>query len=409
MGRARVEYQPESEHSPLSHLLSRLVPPHGLEIPEKNRTVTSLSTQFEVHIIDGIAGASEAISGHFPDLSGVFPDSLVIKRCSVEPDGFFVHSGRYGQETLIRETEVALREKVVPVVLGLGWLEKLADGRSRLFYTPGRHREAVMVMPKYSQSSDFERVVSDWTLTDVERRGIMRGAVVRMLALKKPLSADVALLVGDSYGTGRLVEQTLERALTWGPELSFESRQASELFAQSYRKLKDDGSMRTFMAIEAVEGGVGDQHGDPRPFDNASVIRDIYGLPVTVIRDPVRLYQTGKGGLEPGWTNFHLSHDYMQLGLLLARSFVDEQHQDLFRYGIEAYSDLAPSPRNQLIGDRRREALVGLGIAYGILVEIVVRGYRNDSGPGPVIDDYWRVIGGLSESNFLSWTEVRCE
>lgn len=405
MTRMGVERTPITEANPLSHLLPAILPSEGLQLPEENRTVTSLSTRFEVHIIDNIPGVADTISARYPHFADAFPDILVIKTCSREAGGYFVHSGNLGQETLIRETEVALREGAVPIVLGLGWMGRAADGSQRLYGSPGKGREAVMAMAEYSEERNFERVVEDPSLGGAEQQGIMHSAVVRMLSLKQSLTAEAALRAGDVLGTQRLIEQTLERAKNWGPEMSPTSLRASEQFEMGYRELMNDAGMRAFISMEAAEGGVGDQHGDPRPFDNASILRDIYGFPTTVIRDPVRLYQTGEGGLPPGWTNFHLSHDYLQLGLLLGRAFTDERHHDLFRYGIQSYMNLAPSPRNQLIGDERREKYVGLGIAYDALVEIVVRGYSGDVGTGPTIEEYWLVNEELARSDFRGWKE----
>ena len=402
---AGVERILNTEANPLSHLLPFILPPEGLQLPEENRTITTLSTRFEVHIIDGVPGITDVLSARYPDLAGAFPDSLVIKQCGTEPGGYFVHSGTVGQETLIRETDVALREKTIPIVLGLGWLEKRTDGRGRLFYTSGVGREAVMVMPKYAEDTTFETAVSKTGSGGTERTAIMTTAVDRLLALKRPFQASEALSVGDVYGMMRLVNPTYARALTWGPKTSAEGLRASERFEEEYRLFINAGEMRTFLAMEAIEGGVGDQHGDPRPFDNSNVIRNVFGQAITVIRDPARLHQTGEGGLAPGWTNFHLSHDYLQLGQLLARSYVDERYRDLFRFGIQAYMNQAPAPRSQLVGDERRERFVGLGIAYGALVEIIVRGYHEDVGTGPTIDEYWSAIEGLAESRFLGWKE----
>jgi hypothetical protein len=402
---AGVERFLNSEANPLSHLLTSILPPEGLQLPKENRTITTLSTRFEIHIIDGVSGVSDELSIRYPNLAGAFPDSLVIKQCGAEPEGYFVHSGTVGQETLIRETDVALREESIPIVLGLGWLEKRTDGGGRLFHTPGEGREAVMVMPKYAENTTFETAVSKTASGGTERTAIMTTAVDRLLALKRPFQASEALSVGDVYGMMRLVNPTYARALTWGPKTSAEGLRASERFEEEYRLFINEGEMRTFLAMEAIEGGVGDQHGDPRPFDNANILQDMQGRPVTVIRDPARLYQSGEGGLPPGWTNFHLSHDYLQLGLLLARSFVDGRYQDLFRYGVEAYSNIAPSPRSRLVGDARRERFFGLGLAYGALVEIIVRGYHGDVGTGPTIDEYWSAIERLAESRFQEWKE----
>jgi len=227
-----------------------------------------------------------------------------------------------------------------------------------------------------------------------------------MLALKVPMSAEDARSFDLVVGTRALIDETLDRALNWrreqwGVDPSQEAKDAHRVFKVAFNEWIEDSDTGQFLQLENERGAFGDQHGDPRLFDNASIVRRLNGSPVTIIRDPVRLFLRDR----QDWSNFHLCHDLLQLGCLLARPFTDPKHRDLFRYGFEAYERMSRASSSNILGDQMREKLFGIGLAYGPQVEIVVRGYVNDEGAGPVIDDYWRIDQWLSESNFLGWKE----
>lgn len=389
-------------------ILDSLIPPEGITLPPENLTINSLSTKFEVHIVEGVEGVGKLIDETYPHLTGVFPDSLAIK-VTASPTGetaevlYFVNSGALGQETIIRETQVAARETSLPIVLGLGWVERDGQRLLRLHTEPASGRETAMVMPNYLPASDFSRVIASPMLGPSRRWQIMEQAVQRLWVYKTALPAGEELRYGGADGTRRLIEQTQQRALTWGPSPSLTALRSSELLSARLDRVFTKPRMRGFLGVEAIEGKVGDQHGDPRLFDNASLLAAADGRMLTVIRDPVRLFQTGRGGLERGWTNFHLSHDLLQLGLLLARPFVDPEYLDLFLYGLEAYERLSYATDGNIIGRPAREQLFGIGLAYGSLVEILVRNYHHDQGPGPTVTTYWRSIESLARTDFLGW------
>lgn len=402
---AKPDFEPHHSYdqAPLAHLIPNFVPVSGMDLPERNRTLTSPSTEFEVHIIEGVPGVSRMIDQHYPKFAGVFPDALALKLCGTQENKHFINVGEVGQETIRKETAVALRDKEVPIVLGLGWVERDTGGRMTLFAQPASGREAAMVMAKYDVKTDFATVV-DAPLPAGERREIMEQAVIRMRALKVPMAAEDAQSFDAVIDTRALIDETLDRAFRWREEQwgippTQTAVEAHEAFNEAFASWIDASESKQFLHDEQARGAFGDQHGDPRLFDNASVLRRLNGEVVTVIRDPVRLFLLGK----QRWSQFHLCHDDLQLGCLLARPLTDAKHHDLFWYGFEAHERLAGAP---IVGDHRRERLFGIGLAYGALVEIVVRGYGNDAGPGPFIDDYWRVIDGLAESDFLGWKEA---
>jgi len=399
------ELPSNSEYGPLAYIVPRIVPSEGMELPEKNRTLTSPSTEFEVHIIEDVPGVSQSVSQFYPEFEGVFPDSLVLKICGTLANEFFINGGEIGQESIRRETSVALRDQRVPIVLGLGWVKREEGGRMALFPQPADGREAAMVMCNYVDETAFGAVV-EAPLSSAERREIMEQSVKRMLALKVPMSAEDARSFDPVVGTRALIGETLDRAFNWrreqwGVDPSQEAKEAHRIFKVAFSEWIEDSDTRQFLQLENERGAFGDQHGDPRLFDNASIVRRSNGSPVTIIRDPVRLFLRDR----QDWSNFHLCHDLLQLGCLLARPFTDPKHRDLFRYGFEAYERMSRASSSNILGDQMREKLFGIGLAYGPQVEIVVRGYVNDEGAGPVIDDYWRIDRWLSESNFLGWKE----
>ncbi|MCH7951175.1 hypothetical protein IH980_00360 [Patescibacteria group bacterium] len=409
-------------------ILERIIPPEGLLLPQ-DPILKQGTTGLKIHIFEfastddvDIPGAIAAV---YPELAGVFPNVLVLKHRGDEPHRYFENMGEIGNQTVLNETRVdqrVLTSGLVPSALGLGRIEKHSNGM-RLFPDSGDGsdtREVAMVMPYYDESTDFGKTLH--ARKDGEfRREIMDQAVALGFAFERAMPNQHRAEYSGLAGIQRLIKETFDRAQSWYGEQTGSSSisggvelgeaevaaESGELFQDSIDRLFADPEFKKYVDRERRIGGFVDVHGDLRPYDNANVVTTTRGRPLVVFRDPVRLYLKD----EREWSNFHFTHRDFQLGLLMGR-FYSEGHHDLISYGIEAFQRRV-GERNRLVDGRisqlsKPEAqMKGLGICYGVFVEIVVAKGKMVRGEndGPPIVDYWRAVGELADRDFLSWKE----
>ena len=395
-------------------LVPALVPATGLELTgDIKRSPPTNSTKFELLFVNGLPGLADHISKCHPEMAGVFGNEIVLKIPGSAEDENFGNIGAKARESLEKEAEADRRQEKIGMssTLGMTWVK---EGKEGIKLYPDKVEGAVRakVMPKFRPEHEFAAVVKqEMSLND--KKSLMEQAVTRLMAIKAEIPEEEARVYGGLLGTDNLITETAERAIDWSqypvPEEVRDSRKDSQsILLQMLNQLMRKPEAEQFFENGVVNGEVGDQHGDSRPFDNAFVVKDKNGKSVFIWSDPARLWINQFNR----WSTFHLTHDHLQLGLLLARSYTDQQHHDWFKIGLEAFfkNKNEISPETQLgpnwLGKIKEteKQVIGLGLAYGMLVEIIVLNYGGDKSPhGPKVNDYWKSIRELSESQFLGW------
>lgn len=425
MGSAEAEKVEVNNSHDHQRILERLIPESGLLLPE-NPVLMRGTTGLKILIYDfgesNPTNIPEEIMQVYPELIGI-PNMLVLKMRGDEENEhpYFANNGSWGNETVVRETEVdqrVLASGLIPSALGKGRIEERKDGSYLVSDGGGGddERTVAMVMPYYD--TEFCGAIGE--MSEERRREVMEQSVELLFAFERDVPEDKRSEYEGLVGVATIVEETFERARDWyqqdsGEAESLRQEETDEKetadraimeFEGSFSSLISNREFREFIDSEVDKRCFVDTHGDLRPHDNANLITTQSENDVLVFRDPVRLFRKD---IED-WTNFHLTHRAYQLGLLTGRLFT-EGNVDMVGYGVEAYlSGLLEKGvvESENIEDlsKQETQMIGLSMCYGIFVEILVaRGMiRIGEYEGPTISDYWKAVQFLTEDEFGGWT-----
>lgn len=391
-------------------ILERIIPPEGLLLPQNpclKHGTTGLCILIYKFDDSNPVDIPGEIASVYPDLEGVFSNSLVLKIPGKEKHPYFANTGSLANKTLLFETAVdqrVLREGLIPSALGNGRIEERGD---RVVLFPDSEddddlRPAPSVMPYYDETTEFGTAINQ--IYDPEdRRRVMQQAVALEFAYERPMPEEFRDSCAGLAGIRSLTEVTFQRALSWyqGGEKTQEVVEAAEVFQQAYNALLSDSEFRDHVKEEARKGHFLDVHGDLRPYDNANIITTRDGDPLIFFRDPPRLFRLDNDS----WTDFHLTHRDFQLGLMIGR-LLTEGYCDLVKYGIREHQKRSNGVNDWLsIPDLQMKSL---GTCYALFVDILVAHGQIQQGiyTGPPVELYWNTVSRIAERKFLGLEEV---
>jgi len=412
-----------------ARLVEELIPDEGLSLDIREE-IHTVSTGFRILKTEPSSSFSAFLGKNYPKVSDAFSGEIVLKSCGKTEHSFFHNDGPIGEMTLAMETDVDLRQSSVgmPSSFGVAYMSASRGPRRQAVLTSSRVRgsEPCVVMPQFPVGSSLSEMYTSFTPSSTAEQEIARTLLKRLFSMKRPVSQDVAETYGSVPATlGLIRDERMQRFEFEDPLFSEQARVVNRALERALLGQE----MGVFLADEIRAGRVGEQHGDARAFDNLHFVRRKDGGIEAFIRDPVRLSRKTSGGpkLMREW---FVTHDDLQAGMLIGGPFVQERFHGFVRNLITAYMDSDPQNR-AILTNPLRSQLFGLGIAYGVSIDLAVANYHrrdlehrldtlrhSDSGRGTeeidaqfnervrLMDRYWDSLAFLAETDFVGWKEA---